>query len=297
MEEKPCPYIKNTFLYPAFLSYPMVVFLNVQLQDSTRLGALGFIKEENKTIYERARFRKGTVTAILYTSGKLLLQGPAHDVEDVRKMVHKARIGEEEKQEVFRKEQGIFIGSDESLKGDTFGGITVAAVKADTFIREKLIALGVADCKLLNDKEIIPLARKIREIAGCNVKSIPPEEYNRFKGSMTEHLNTLHRECAEFLLPGKHVVDKYPGCTVGDVMVEKAESKYVEVAAASILAREAALQQLDYLSMKAGFDIPKGSTHVQTALLELRERKLEFREFVKMNFGNVALFMHEDNHA
>ena len=87
------------------------------------------------------------------------------------------------------------------------------------------------------------------------------------------------------------MVDKYPGCAVGDVAEEKAESKYVEVAAASVLARAAALKQLDYLSLQAGFTLPKGSTHVKLALHELQERKLEFRKFVKVHFANVKEFL------
>ena len=87
------------------------------------------------------------------------------------------------------------------------------------------------------------------------------------------------------------VVDKYPGCNVGDVQEEKAESKYVEVAAASILAREAALKQLNYLSVQAGFRTPKGSTHVRLALDELKERKLNLKKFVKIGFSNVKEFL------
>ena len=30
------------------------------------------------------------------------------------------------------------------------------------------------------------------------------------------------------LFPGRHVVDKFPGCIVGDIQAEKAESKYVD---------------------------------------------------------------------
>ena len=78
------------------------------------------------------------------------------------------------------------------------------------------------------------------------------------------------------------------------MQVEKAESKYVEVAAASILARAAALQQLDYLSAQAGFRLPKGSTHVKLALFELKERGLDFRKFTKVDFANVKSFLQEN---
>ncbi len=268
----------------------MVVFVKVKESDINVLCKNGFSKEDIKTIYEEHRLRYKDVTLVHYISGKLLLQGKNSSVEEVAKIIKKLGVGEKVKSENFRKEDGIIIGSDETLKGDTFGGLVVAAVKADKKTRQELIRLGVADSKTLSDKEIIPMADKIRKIVECQVKAILPEEYNHSEG-LTNLMNKMHEEVANYLKPGKHIVDKYPGCNVGDVMEEKAEEKYVEVAAASILARAAGLKQLDYLSMKAGFTIPKGSSHVQLALMELKERKLNPKEFVKLHFRNVHEFL------
>jgi ribonuclease HIII len=74
---------------------------------------------------------------------------------------------------------------------------------------------------------------------------------------------------------------------VGDIIEIQAESKYPEVAAASIIARAHALKQLHDLSKKAGFLIPKGSAHVQHALDELKKRDLPPTDFVKLKFSNV----------
>ncbi len=265
----------------------MTLFTHVRKEDALKLRTKGFTQDTPKTTYEELRLQKEDITLILYTSGKLLVQGPPEEVQKITKQLEKIRIGFKMKEQSFRQESGWIIGSDESLKGDTFGGIVVAAVKANAEIRERLQALGVVDSKTLADTEILPMAEKIKHIAGCEIRSILPEEYNGFKGNVTALLNKLHTECAKDLEEGKHIVDKYPGCTAGDVQEEKAESKYVEVAAASVLARAAALQQLDYLSVQAGFPLPKGSTHVKEALMELKERKLDFRKFVKMDFRNV----------
>lgn len=270
----------------------MVVFKEVKKEELDKLKKT--FKEENiKSVYEEIRLIKEVgkkkVVLILYGSGKLLLQGNQVEVEKVAEQLRKLGVGEEVKSTNFRKETGIMIGSDESLKGDTFGGIVVAAVKADDMMREKLKELGVNDSKKLSDKEIIVMAARIKMVAECEIKNIFPEEYNTQK--QTNLLNKLHKECADFLKPGKHVVDKYPGCRVGDVREEKAEDKYVEVAAASVLARATALRQLDTLSMKAGFHLPKGSSHVKLALHELKERGLNFKEFVKIDFKNVLEFL------
>ena len=268
----------------------MVVFTYVNEKDLETLYKNGFSKEEPKTIYESVRLRNKDVTLILYTSGKLLLQGKKEAVEKIAKKIETLGVGKLVKAETFRKESGWIIGSDETLKGDTFGGLVVVAVKADDNVREELLKLGVADSKVLEDKEILRLAEKIRMIAPCEVKSVLPEDYNK-DGFVTKMLNKMHKDVANYLKPGKHVVDKYPGCNVGEIQEEKAESKFIEVAAASILARSAGLKQLDYLSKKAGFKVPKGSTHVELALMELKERRLNFNEFVKVSFRNVEEFL------
>ena len=183
----------------------------------------------------------------------------------------------------------IIIGSDEALKGDTFGGIVVAAVKAGPNERKMLQELGVCDSKTLSDKKILLLARKLKLLPHVII-SLSPQEYNQHQGSITLLLNDLHTKAALSLKPGFHIVDEYPGCTAGDAHETKAESKYLEVAAASILARAAALRQIEELSQKAGFIIPKGSTHVKIALEQLKQKKLPIKDFVKLNFKNVKDF-------
>jgi ribonuclease HIII len=268
----------------------MVVFTNVKKEDVIKLKKLKFIPSAPKTVYEVIRYTKDGVTAILYESEKLLLQGKKESIDKVAELLERNGLGEKVKSQKFRKETGIIIGSDESMKGDTFGGLVVAGVKADNKQRKELVEIGVNDSKKLSDKEIILMAETIRLIVPCIVKSLLPEEYNH-NGKITVMLNKLHQECADYLSPGQHVVDKYPGCNVGDIREEKAECKYVEVAAASILARAAALKQFNYLSKMAGFNIPKGSTHVKIALQELKERNLDFNKFVKISFSNVQEFL------
>ena len=184
-------------------------------------------------------------------------------------------------------QKDTIIGSDEVLKGDTFGGIVVAAVKANPEQHTALKDLGVRDSKTLSDRQIQLIAPKIEKNFPCIIKNIYPEEYNGLKGTVTDILNKLHKECYNYLKPGTHVVDKFPGCTVGDIIEIQAESKYPEVAAASIIARAHALNQLHDLSKKAGFLIPKGSAHVQKALEQLKKSNLPATDFVKLKFSNV----------
>lgn len=190
----------------------------------------------------------------------------------------------------------IIIGSDESLKGDSFGGICVAAVKADPEIREILKNIGVDDSKKLNEHKIRVLAQKIREYAKVYFINLYPEEYNKRvqELGLTTLLNQLHTECINSLRTGfdTAVVDKFPGCNVKNAILEtKAEQKYVEVAAASIIARYEAMKQIKDLSIKAGFKLPLGSTHVIDALVKIRDEGLDFRKFTKISFKNVRFIM------
>ena len=227
----------------------MSIFLNVKKEDIQRLKNVQ--REQPKTIYEKCRASRDGVMLILYASGKLLLQGDLLSVKKVAEELVSLGIGEKEKASVFRKEEGWVIGSDETLKGDTFGGLVVAAVKADDALRTKLKEIGVADSKQLSDKEVLRIAAEVKKIVPCEIRSLLPEEYNQHHQKITVLLNKLHHDVGAYLAPGKHVVDKYPGCNVGDIMEEKAESKYIEVAAAPVLPPAAALTQLAFLSAAA----------------------------------------------
>lgn len=204
------------------------------------------------------------------------------------------------------KEVPIFIGSDESLKGDSFGGLTIAGVLVDEKERSQLEAIGVRDSKQLKEPAIRIYAQRIREtIRYWSVRSILPEKYNQF--SQTGLMNRYHHEVADELITRlqndtkagirfhvRHVVDKFPGCAVGDVIETKAESAYPEVAAASILAREAALDQMRDLSQEAGFTLPLGSTHVSEAIIKLKTLGLPPNKFLKLHFKNVQKILQDD---
>ncbi len=263
----------------------MAVFINIKKSDMKILLEHGLGLDKTKTKYEVMRLR-GSAVAILFTSGKLLVQGQA--VDRYRNLLVAKGFKEQKKPE-FVKQQGLFIGSDESLKGDTFGGLVVVGVKTDDVIRENLRILGVMDSKKLKDASVPLMAQNIKKIAKVAVRNIYPEQYNRYR--LTQLMNKLHKSVASELGAGTHVVDKYPGCNVGDIRVTKAESKYIEVAAASIVARDEALKQIRDLNKKLGIYIPKGSTHVKTALELLKKSGKKPEKFVKMHFSNVRNYL------
>lgn len=180
------------------------------------------------------------------------------------------------------------IGSDETLKGDTFGGIVVVGCYFDDDI-----PVYVTDSKKLAPHVITQTALNLLENYADRfaIISMLPEEYNTWN-SQTQLLNELHNSVGKELKErfGKinHVVDKYPGCKAGDIAMEKAEVRVKAVAAASIIARYYGLLQIEDLSREAGFKLPLGSTHVEDALIRLVKEQKDLSKFAKLRFKNVA---------
>ncbi|MBU0666615.1 MAG: hypothetical protein ABIC91_02005 [Nanoarchaeota archaeon] len=263
-----------------------------------QLKAKGFYEVPTTSQYEVLRL-KGPCNVILYSTGKFSVQGKEDVVQKIKQELGLEVPKKVEKQSslFFHSKLKVIVGSDETLKGDTFGGLIVAGFRANPSEQLVLKDFGVDDSKKFSDKQIKIMAKKIRDKFPKNysIFTLNPKEYNdKIKScNVTVLLNSLHHQVNQKLKTksSMHVVDKYPGCNVGDIIETKAESKYVAVAAASIIAREEAIKQFIELSKNVGFNIPKGSTHVSFALKKLVEKKIDFKDFVKMNFSNVQFFL------
>lgn len=180
-----------------------------------------------------------------------------------------------------------WVGTDEAGKGDYFGALTVAGVYVDPSIREILHTLGVRDGKQLSDSQVRKLAQEMWTRCGNNISclSLEPTLYNRryarFRESgrnLNHLLASLHAEVIRDLLERAdchHVlVDRFAKEEVLEtelqvalnpniklVQMPKAESD-IAVAAASIIARDIFLQQLEQLSNRYQIQLPKGASQV-----------------------------------
>ena len=110
--------------------------------------------------------------------------------------------------------KGIWAGSDESGKGDFFGPLVVAAVLVDITTAEKLVRLGVRDCKLINDKEVLRLAELIVEAAPINtVLALKPEMYNfRYQQMRADGKNLNHLLSNGHIAVLRNVLRQCPQC-------------------------------------------------------------------------------------
>jgi len=280
-----------------------LVYLNVE---ENYFNNFHYERFPAKTQYEIARFKSKLITAILYSSGKLVVQGSDAALEQFKKenQTLNLQFKKEKNQpsQVLFPESNEYIGSDETLKGDTFGGLVVVAAYFKKEEYSILKRLGVVDSKKLSDDKILGIAEILLNeyFDRFVIIELKPEEYNEIilTKSITQLLNDLHSRSGQKLKKkhpsAVHIVDQYPGCNCGDFMIQKAESYSLAVAAASIVARHVGLKQFERLSINAGFRIPKGSTHVINALEELNERKLSFKQFVKLHFKNVQKELKQD---
>jgi len=292
-----------------------LVFINVQIAQIAELSAEGFTTAPTASQYEILRYKKNKIVLVLYSSGKLVVQ-TSHEQEDyVERILAKIGITTKAKEKRAKKEQVIpfledlktanaLIGSDETLKGDTFGGLVVSSAYFTKKEADQLKEIGVRDSKLLTDEKIALLANELLALfpERFAVQIITPHAYNKKIETMssTDFLNELHTLVGEELqarygesIP--HVVDEYPGCTAGTYHMPKAEQEFVVVAAASIVARYYGLRQLGQLSAQIGFILPKGSTHVREALQKVVELKKEMPSFAKLHFSNVQKVLKEKN--
>lgn len=208
---------------------------------------------------------------------------------------------------------GVWVGSDESGKGDFFGPLVVAAVLVDTEIAQELIAAGVKDCKVITDKEVHRLAPIIKNSAPINVVlALKPEMYNyRYEQLRQEKKNLNHLLANGHISAIRKAVQQRPECkyalvdqfSVHSGIREALESEFsdlivveqkraeadIAVAAASVLARERFLTLMDELAILAGRTLPKGGGEIATA--QAQEIKNEFgvkilEKLVKKHFSN-----------
>ena len=231
------------------------------------------------------------INIVAYLSGKLTVQGGnAQDfVEFVLEpeILHDYRLSVPDELLSAEKENFDFsphIGVDESGKGDFFGPLIIAGVYIDEASGEHLAKSKVRDSKLIKSaKEIITLANEIRQITGGKfaVVTLRNETYNNLYnriGNLNRLLAWGHARVIE------NVLEKVPDCPralsdkfgadylIRNALMEKGRKIILEqktkgesdlaVAAASILAREQFIREMDRLSEEFGMEIPRGANNI-----------------------------------
>lgn len=237
------------------------------------------------------------VTVTGFKSGKVMFQGPIAESEYKMWREH------------FKKEFDM-IGSDEVGTGDFFGPVVVVAAYVNESQYEQLEKLGVGDSKSLTDEKIYRIGQEIKDIVTHKEVFLENAYYNKLYNK-TSNLNKIKAlmhnraltELTRFTKCERVVVDQFtPENTYfkylegekdifTDITFEtKAESKYLAVAAASVLARYYFLVLWTKMENTMGMKLPKGAG----AEVDKTARKIidEYGEdalnkIAKMHFKNL----------
>ena len=212
-------------------------------------------------------------TATLYSSGKLVVQGPDPAGFVAVWVGEAARNVARPRDEPAPVPTETSVGSDESGKGDYFGPLVVAAVRATADEARGLAEGEVKDSKRASDAAALRLGGALRRHLPHAVVRLDPVDYNArhaAMGNLNPLLAELHaqaiRELAE---PGLLVVvDQFGPAALMEQSLEGSEVKLVQrtraevlpvVAAASLIAREEFLLALGELSEAHGVELAKGA--------------------------------------
>ena len=207
----------------------------------------------------------------------------------------------------------VWAGTDESGKGDFFGALAVCGFIVKESDVVDLKKLGVKDCKLLSDHELIKVAKKLYQNYKNNIEVLvlQPAKYNELYAKfrqgnkkLNEMLAWMHARVI-LNLSEKHefegaVVDKFASdkVLIGSLkdmknvkLVHKIKAEEdIAVAAASIIARYHFLNSITTISKKFQLEFPKGaSDKVINIAKEFVEKfsKDRLNEVAKIHFKTI----------
>lgn len=201
-----------------------------------------------------------------------------------------------------------YIGSDEVGNGSYFGGIVTASVLVrDQADVDFLLELGVRDSKKISDKKIREIAPQIKDRLEYAISEAIPAQYNQAIASglhIKEIMAILHNDAISKVSvenPDYVLIDEFASASKYSDYLEasnkkvaysdrlrfekKAESKYLAVAAASILARDAFLTQIDTMSDFLHMPIKQGVTaKVKEQIAQLMRMEIDLTQYAKVDF-------------
>ncbi len=244
------------------------------------------INSHNEFILKIYKFNSTTVT--IYKTMVLVLQGK--DSLETYKFIFDKEYNEIDNQNSFDNKKLQInqytiatMGSDEVGVGDFFGGIVVASAYVRKDQIQWLKDIGVKDSKFLSDEKIISIFKNIKDQIIFNVINIFPEEYNnQFEIYNNSHIikavghnQALWNLSKQATRPYFVIIDQFVSPENYsnylrranksefsiDIFETKAESKYMAVACASIIARYYFLEQIKSLSNHINVELILGSSN------------------------------------
>lgn len=284
--------------------------------------------KESRPAYTSWQLKTRDMTVTAYTSGSVVFQGKdvswlAEDSEAVSAQKSAGTLPAQKKTSSARSRQFPMAGSDEVGTGDYFGPVVVAAaVVPDAQIASQLHAMHITDSKAMTDAAILKAAPVIAKMIPYTVEILSDASYNRIYDRENMNINRIkalmHNKAwlhlaDQITLPSNCIVDQFcaestyyrhiasqktDGETVRGLYFEtKAESRYIAVAAASVLARAAFLEAMQEMDTRWNFHFEKGAGSRVDACGRkfLRSHPISDLSMVaKLHFANTAKIFDTD---
>ena len=284
------------------------------------------LKRDKTPPYAIFQAQEADTIITLYESGKVMFQGISADIDaniwiDLEKKLNNRIIDiktgkdkkDNKKNDLNNRLFDNFntIGSDEVGTGDYFGPIVVAATFVSKENIDFLNELKVTDSKALSDDYIKLIAPKIMAKIPYNAFILNNENYNKYyndnlnmnKIKAILHNKVLYNMVTKNCNYDKIVVDEFAPVNkyysyLNDVaskvtnitFVQKAESKCLSVACASIISRYIFLKTMTEMSNEIGSTIPKGAGLLvdQFAIELVKNKGFDvLNKYAKLNFKNT----------
>ncbi|MCQ3915596.1 MAG: ribonuclease HIII [Mycoplasmoidaceae bacterium] len=261
------------------------------------------LKNENLLAFYKTK----DLAISVFKNGTLLLQGEESAI------INFGKKATTPSKKVDLKSLDGTIGMDEVGTGDYFGPVVTCACYVPNECVDKVKALKVNDSKKIDDKQIKSMAKQLKKIVKAEICVCQPLVYNKIidkfdnsnivkaichNDALTKLTNKLKDRHYQVILDQfvarQHYYDYLKKANIKPVYINviemKAESKYLSVACASVIARDAFLTYMDKLSAKAGVKLPLGSVE-KTKIINVGKqiiKKAKLAEFAKLHFDSIT---------
>ena len=271
------------------------------------------VETSNINVYFKASCKQFSVT--IYSNNTVLFQGKEADTELKRWTVleYEQPTLDLEYEEIIDDEVD-HIGSDEVGCGDYFGPVVVTSCYVSKENYHYLVDIGVKDSKKLTDEKVKELAKLIKDKVQSVTFILTNKKYNEIHNNSAYNLNKIKAYLHNFVLyklrnkinfDGKIVVDQFceentyfnylkdyktKDIQTGITFTTKAESKYIAVACASIIARDTFLNEIEKIKEETGYNILLGANSEVDKLAKkiLDEKGMDYlSNYVKLHFKNT----------
>lgn len=257
----------------------------------------GFTQKTDPNQYVEWRLVGDNGVAIMYTSGKLVLQGKPELFEICDQLLdsNAAQKGPAKEKKVdlslkFDADLSEFrtlphLGCDETGKGEYFGPLVTCACYVDPADIDFLVGSGIQDSKRIADKKIFELAEKIKTVAEYYVFMPEVEYFNQRFASLGNisivlaeyHANSiaeLMKKLSKSNVAVEHVIiDKFSKVTSRMKSALSSVSKVVLNSNASSLTDSSSKEQAVDLSSLKVHEFEKGERDIVVACASILARE------------------------